>query len=59
MFANAGKYIKLALENKCGTRFLQQQIKEMSPTIYGCDAVQFRVTIKDSRDAIRPKHVQG
>jgi hypothetical protein len=51
--AKRWKYIKLALENKWDTRFLQQQIKENIADHYGVMPSNFGVTIKDSRDAIK------
>ncbi|MCM1137022.1 MAG: PDDEXK nuclease domain-containing protein [Duncaniella sp.] len=47
------KYIKLALENKWDTRFLQQQIKEDVADHYGVMPSNFGATIKNSRDAIK------
>lgn len=47
------KYIKLALENKWDTRYLQQQIKDNAADKYGAMPSNFGVTIKDSRDAIK------
>ena len=51
--AKRWKYIKLALENKWDTRFLQQQIKENVADHYGVMPSNFGVTIKDSRDALK------
>ena len=47
------KYIKLTLENKWDTRYLQQQIKDNVADHYGAMPSNFGVTIKDSRDAIK------
>ena len=47
------KYIKLALENKWDTRYLQQQIKDNAADKYGTMPSNFDVTISDSRDAIK------
>ena len=47
------KYIKLSLENKWDTRYLQQQIKDNVADKYGAMPSNFGVTIKDSRDAIK------
>ncbi|MCM1142113.1 MAG: PDDEXK nuclease domain-containing protein [Muribaculum sp.] len=47
------KYIKLALENKWDTRFLQQQIKDNAADHYGVMPSNFSMTIKDSRDALK------
>ena len=47
------KYIKLSLENKWDTRYLQQQIKDNVADHYGAIPSNFGVTIKDSRDAIK------
>ena len=47
------KYIKLSLENKWDTRYLQQQIKDNAADHYGAIPSNFGVTIKDSRDAIK------
>ena len=47
------KYIKLSLENKWDTRYLQQQIKDNVADHYGAMPSNFGVTIKDSRDAIK------
>lgn len=47
------KYIKLALENKWDTRYLQQQIKDNAADKYGTMPSNFDVTITDSRDAIK------
>ena len=47
------KYIKLALENKWDTRYLQQQIKDNVADKYGAMPSNFGVTIKDSRDTIK------
>ena len=47
------KYIKLSLENKWDTRYLQQQIKDNAADKYGAMPSNFGVTIKDSRDAIK------
>ena len=47
------KYIKLSLENKWDTRYLQQQIKDNAADRYGAMPSNFGVTIKDSRDAIK------
>ena len=47
------KYIKLTLENKWDTRYLQQQIKDNAADKYGALPSNFGVTIKDSRDAIK------
>lgn len=47
------KYIKLALENKWDTRYLQQQIKDNAADKYGAMPSNFGVTIRDSRDAIK------
>ena len=47
------KYIKLSLENKWDTRYLQQQIKDNPADKYGALPSNFGVTIKDSRDAIK------
>ena len=51
--AKRWKYIKLALENKWDTRYLQQQIKDNIADKYGAMPSNFGVTIKDSRDAIK------
>ncbi len=45
------KYIKLTLENKWDTRYLQQQIKDNAADKYGAMPSNFNVTIKDNRDA--------
>ena len=47
------KYIKLALENKWDTRYLQQQIKDNAADKYGTMPSNFDVTITNSRDAIK------
>ena len=47
------KYIRLSLENKWDTRYLQQQIKDNAADKYGAMPSNFGVTIKDSRDAIK------
>ena len=47
------KYIKLSLENKWDTRYLQQQIKDNVADKYAAISSNFGVTIKDSRDAIK------
>ena len=47
------KYIKLALENKWDTRYLQQQIKDNAADKYGTMPSNFDVTISNSRDAIK------
>ena len=47
------KYIKLSLENKWDTRYLQQQIKDNVADHYGTMPSNFGVTIKESRDAIK------
>ena len=47
------KYIKLSLENKWDTRYLQQQIKDNVADHYGAMPSNFGVTIKESRDAIK------
>lgn len=47
------KYLKLALENKWDTRYLQQQIKDNAADKYGAMPSNFGVTIRDSRDAIK------
>ncbi len=47
------RYIRLALENKWDTRYLQQQIKDNAADKYGAMPSNFGVTIKDSRDAIK------
>ena len=47
------KYIKLSLENKWDTRYLQQQIKDNAAEHYGAMPSNFGVTINDSRDAIK------
>ncbi|MBD5379091.1 MAG: DUF1016 domain-containing protein [Bacteroides sp.] len=47
------KYIKLSLENKWDTRYLQQQIKDNVADHYGAMPSNFCVTINDSRDAIK------
>ena len=47
------KYIRLSLENKWDTKYLQQQIKENVADHYGVMPSNFGVTIKDSRDAIK------
>ena len=47
------KYIKLSLENKWDTRYLQQQIKDNAADKYGAMPSNFGVTIKDSRDAVK------
>ena len=47
------KYIRLALENKWDTRYLQQQIKDNAADKYGAMPSNFGVTIKESRDAIK------
>lgn len=51
--AKRWKYIKLALENRWDTRFLQQQIKNDVADHYGVMPSNFGITIKDSRDAIK------
>lgn len=51
--AKRWKYIKLALENKWDTRYLQQQIKDNAADKYGAIPSNFGITIKDSRDAIK------
>lgn len=51
--AKRWKYIKLALENKWDTRYLQQQIKDNVADKYGTIPSNFGITIKDSRDAIK------
>ncbi len=47
------KYIRLSLENKWDTRYLQQQIKDNSADKYGAMPSNFDATIKDNRDAIK------
>lgn len=47
------KYIRLSLENKWDTKYLQQQIKENVADRYGVMPSNFGVTIKDSRDAVK------
>ena len=47
------KYIKLSLENKWDTRYLQQQIKDNAADKYGAMPSNFGATIKGSRDAIK------
>ena len=47
------KYIKLALENKWDTRYLQQQIKDNAADKYGTMPSNFDATITDSREAIK------
>ena len=47
------KYIKLSLENKWDTRYLQQQIKNNAADHYGAMPSNFGVTINDNRDAIK------
>ena len=47
------KYIKLTLENKWDTRYLQQQIKDNVADKYGAMSSNFSTTIKDGRDAIK------
>ncbi len=47
------KYIKLALENKWDTRYLQQQIKDNAADKYGAMPSNFGVTIRESIDAIK------
>ncbi len=47
------KYIKLSLENKWNTRYLQQQIKNNAADHYGSLPSNFSNTIKDSRDAVK------
>ena len=47
------KYIKLSLENKWDTRYLQQQIKDNAADKYGAMPSNFGTTIKDGRDAIK------
>lgn len=47
------KYIKLALDNKWDSRYLQQQIKYDGADRYGAIPSNFGTTIKDSRDAIK------
>ncbi|MDE6322427.1 MAG: PDDEXK nuclease domain-containing protein [Muribaculaceae bacterium] len=51
--AKRWKYIKLTLENKWDSRYLQQQIKNRAADHYGAMPSNFGVTIKDSRDAIK------
>ena len=51
------KYIKLTLENKWDTRYLQQQIKDNAADKYGALPSNFGVTIKDSRDAIKALNI--
>ena len=46
------KYIKLSLDNKWDSRYLQQQIKDNVADKYGAMPSNFSVTIRDSRDAI-------
>ena len=47
------KYIKLSLDNKWDSRYLQQQIKDNVADKYGAMPSNFSVTIRDSRDAIK------
>ena len=47
------KYIKLSVENRWGTKYLQQQIKNNAADHYGAMPSNFGVTIKDSRDAVK------
>ncbi len=47
------KYIKLTLENKWDTRYLQQQIKDNAADKYGAMPSNFSNAMKDSRDAIK------
>ena len=47
------KYIRLSLENKWDSRYLQQQIKDNAADRYGRMPSNFSATIKDSRDAIK------
>ena len=47
------KYIRLSLENKWDTRYLQQQIRNNAADHYGVMPSNFGVTIKDSCDAIK------
>ncbi|MBD5270829.1 MAG: DUF1016 domain-containing protein, partial [Bacteroides sp.] len=46
------KYIKLSIDNKWDSRYLQQQIKDNVADKYGAMPSNFSVTIRDSRDAI-------
>ena len=47
------KYIKLSIDNKWDSRYLQQQIKDNVADKYGAMPSNFSVTIRDSRDAIK------
>ncbi len=47
------KYIKLSVENKWDTRYLQKQIKENAAEHYGSLPSNFSNAIKDSRDAVK------
>ena len=47
------KYIKLSIDNKWDSRYLQQQIKDNAADKYGAMPSNFGTTIKDGRDAIK------
>jgi len=47
------KYIRLSLEHKWDTRYLQQQIRDNVADKYGAMPSNFGITIKNSRDAIK------
>lgn len=47
------KYIRLSLENRWNTRYLQQQIKDHVADNYGVMPSNFNLTIRDSKDAIK------
>ncbi|MDE6422414.1 MAG: PDDEXK nuclease domain-containing protein [Muribaculaceae bacterium] len=47
------KYIHLSLANRWNTKYLQQQIKDNAADKYGAMPSNFRITIKNSLDAIK------
>lgn len=47
------KYIRLTLENRWSTKFLQQQIKDNAAEHYGIMPSNFGLTIHDSKDAVK------